>query len=195
LQNACWGGHKELARLMIDKGATDFKYSLWNACAGGHKELVDYMIEQGATDWNGGFTNACRYGHLALIRYMLEKGATDWKEGFDHCLYCPPQLECAEFLIQQGLISQGDIKNQLKKMRDWGDFTNVKSVQFLLFYLKVDPDNSDITTLSLRKKPLSQWIQHHKDMIRHIQPHLLSWLSSDTLSLVDRYVSFPWRLK
>ena len=43
------GGHRELADLMIEKGATDWNWGLRMACYGGHRELADLMIEKGAT--------------------------------------------------------------------------------------------------------------------------------------------------
>jgi hypothetical protein len=50
LENACWGGHKDLALLMIDKGATDWNGGLAWACWGGHKDLALLMIDKGATN-------------------------------------------------------------------------------------------------------------------------------------------------
>jgi hypothetical protein len=50
LCGACYGGHKELALLMIEKGATNMNAGLEMACIGGHKELATLMIEKGATE-------------------------------------------------------------------------------------------------------------------------------------------------
>jgi hypothetical protein len=39
LYGACYGGHIEIARLMITRGATDLNHGLYNACLAGHKEI------------------------------------------------------------------------------------------------------------------------------------------------------------
>jgi len=48
LFRACRGGHRDLAELMIKKGATDLNWGLEGACEGGHRELAEWMIEKGA---------------------------------------------------------------------------------------------------------------------------------------------------
>jgi hypothetical protein len=50
LKGACIGGHKELAELMIARGANDWNYGLSGACFAGHKELAEFMIARGARD-------------------------------------------------------------------------------------------------------------------------------------------------
>ena len=48
LEGACFGGHKIIVELMIEKGATDFNWGLTQACARGHKKIAKMMIEKGA---------------------------------------------------------------------------------------------------------------------------------------------------
>jgi hypothetical protein len=50
LYNACYKGHKKLALMMIEMGATDFNVGLEQACWMGNEELEKLMIEKGATE-------------------------------------------------------------------------------------------------------------------------------------------------
>jgi hypothetical protein len=80
LAGACFGGHKELVLLMIQKTkyykpAADFNGGLVESCMGGHKELVLLMIENGADRFDKGLSTACQYGHAELALIMIEKGA------------------------------------------------------------------------------------------------------------------------
>ena len=52
LGGACDGGHRELAELMIEKGATDWNWGLMDACYGGHRDLAEWMIAKGADPYN-----------------------------------------------------------------------------------------------------------------------------------------------
>jgi len=82
LRGACRGGHLDLAKLMIEKGASDcFNLALEDACLGGHREIVDFLIEKGARNWNWGIILACQSKHQDLVKLMIEKGATK-------CGYC-----------------------------------------------------------------------------------------------------------
>ncbi len=77
LCSACYYGHKELVLLMIEKRDMNLNYNwaLSSACSGGHKELVLLMIEKGANDYNDGLHGACYGVHKELIYFMIEKGA------------------------------------------------------------------------------------------------------------------------
>ncbi len=48
LAGACWKGHKEIAELMITKGANDFNRGLCEAYYGDYKEIILFMIIKGA---------------------------------------------------------------------------------------------------------------------------------------------------
>jgi ankyrin repeat protein len=75
LKGACEGGHMEIVKYMIEKGADDWHGGLEGACYGGHMEIVKYMIEKGADDWNGGLYNACLEENIEIVKYMIKKGA------------------------------------------------------------------------------------------------------------------------
>jgi ankyrin repeat protein len=45
---------------------------------GGHIDIVKMMIDKGANDWNWGLRGACRSGHIEIIKLMIDKGANNW---------------------------------------------------------------------------------------------------------------------
>jgi ankyrin repeat protein len=45
------------------------------ACKGGHMDIVKLLIEKGANYWNGGLYAACDYGHMDIAKLMIENGA------------------------------------------------------------------------------------------------------------------------
>ena len=54
---------------------SDWNEGLASACLEGYRELALLMIEKGAKDWNRGLSYACREGHRDLASLMIEKGA------------------------------------------------------------------------------------------------------------------------
>ena len=93
LANACLGGHEDLARLMLDRGATDYNIGLAKACQGGHEALARLMLEKGATDYDRGLDSACWGGHEALARLMLDRGATNYNQALFYARrYCQEGL-------------------------------------------------------------------------------------------------------
>ena len=73
--SACRGGHKDLAELMITKGAKHWNDGLRAGCEEGHLEIVELMITKGASDYNSGLNNACFRGHKDLVKLMILQGA------------------------------------------------------------------------------------------------------------------------
>ena len=53
-------------------------YGLCNACRGGHINIVKMMIKKGATTWNNGLFGACQGGNMEIVDLIIEKGANDW---------------------------------------------------------------------------------------------------------------------
>jgi hypothetical protein len=49
LAGACYGGHMEMARLMIKRGANNADRGYTEAQHAGHDEIADYMVRRGAT--------------------------------------------------------------------------------------------------------------------------------------------------
>jgi hypothetical protein len=56
----------------------DFNWGLGEACHG-RRELALLMIEKGATDLDGGLGDACLMEHKELVTLMIEKGAKECK--------------------------------------------------------------------------------------------------------------------
>jgi hypothetical protein len=113
LEGACWGGHRDLVELMIDKGADLWDEGLVAACRGGHRDLVEWMIDKGADDWNWGLEAACHGGHRDLVELMITKGdergfAFNWNWGLKaacnggHC-------DFVEWMINKGATNLIDI--------------------------------------------------------------------------------------
>lgn len=50
LVRTCRGGYKELAELIVTKGANDWDGALKAACRGGHPELVEFLIDKSSDD-------------------------------------------------------------------------------------------------------------------------------------------------
>ncbi len=101
LRGACRGGHMDIVKLMIEKGATDWNNGLYYACREGHVNIIKLMIERGATDWNHGLRGACRGRHMDLVQLMIEKGATDWNWGL--CGACEGgHMDIVKLMIEKG---------------------------------------------------------------------------------------------
>ncbi len=76
LHGACQGGHIEIVKLMIEKGASQWNWALSYACVGGHMDIVKLMIDLGGDNWNWGLRRACTGGHIDIIKFLIEKGAS-----------------------------------------------------------------------------------------------------------------------
>ena len=77
LKGACQGGHKEIAELMISKGASNWNWGLYSACQGGHQETAELMISKGEPRglvWDWGLYGACQGGHKNMVEWMISKG-------------------------------------------------------------------------------------------------------------------------
>jgi hypothetical protein len=97
LYGACKGGHEDLVKLMIAKGAFDFYWGLYGACLGGHKNLAELMITkriQDCGEWfegeglkdhrdflNQGLKGTCEGGHEDLAELMISRGARKFNWG------------------------------------------------------------------------------------------------------------------
>lgn len=73
---ACCYGHRDVAKLMIQRGANSWNNAMHSACWGGHGGLVDLLISRGANGWNFGLMGACEGRHKTLVAEMIERGAT-----------------------------------------------------------------------------------------------------------------------
>jgi Ankyrin repeats (3 copies) len=78
MDEAAYGGHMEIVKLMIEKGSTDFNWAMGFASEAGHMEIVKLMIEKGATDFNTAMEYAAGGGNMEIVKLMIEKGATNF---------------------------------------------------------------------------------------------------------------------
>jgi len=81
LEGACRGGHPELVKLMIQKGANNFEEVFYVTCYVGRRQIVDVLKNYVTiNDWNTGLYGACEGGHLELAEYVIYLGAHDHGE-------------------------------------------------------------------------------------------------------------------
>jgi len=59
---------------MVKKGA-NVNWGLYGACRGGHMNIVKLTIKKGAWHWTGGLKFACMGSHMNIVKLMIEKGA------------------------------------------------------------------------------------------------------------------------
>ncbi len=75
LQKYCKNNDVIKIRKMI-KMDLYWDYGLHGACVGGHMDIVKLMMEKGAHCWNFGLFRACKAGHIDIVKLMIKKGAT-----------------------------------------------------------------------------------------------------------------------
>jgi ankyrin repeat protein len=98
---ACEGGHMEIVKYMISKGANNWEMGLYFACKGRHIGIVKYMVSKGANNWNDGLFGACYKGHMEIVKYMESKGANDWNYGLlGSCK--GGHVEIMKYMIEKG---------------------------------------------------------------------------------------------
>jgi ankyrin repeat protein len=98
---AAEGGHMEIVKLMIEKGATEFNSAMYNAARGGHMEIVKLMIEKGATEFNWAMGDAAKGGHMEIVKLMIEKGATDFDSAMRNAAR-GGNMEIVKLMIEKG---------------------------------------------------------------------------------------------
>jgi len=69
--NACSSGNFELVKTLSSQHQ-DWSTGMLYACEGGHENIVKLMIEKGADEWNFGMLYACKGGHLDIVKFMIE---------------------------------------------------------------------------------------------------------------------------
>jgi Ankyrin repeats (3 copies) len=98
---AAGGGHMEIVKLLIEKGATDFDWGMNEAARGGQMEIIKLMIEKGATDFNRAMANAALGGHMEIVKFMIEKGATDFNRAMRYAAE-GGHMEIVKLMIEKG---------------------------------------------------------------------------------------------
>jgi len=83
MQGAAIGGHMDIVKFFIEKGAYDWNSGMDRAAKGGHIDIVQFFIEKGADVWSWSMRGAARGGHMDIVQLMIEKGANDWYNGME----------------------------------------------------------------------------------------------------------------
>jgi ankyrin repeat protein len=99
MRYASEGGHMEIVKLMIEKGATYFDWAMYNAARGGHMEIVKLVIEKGATEFNLAIRFAAEGGNMEIVKLMIEKGGTDFNWAMNNAVK-GGHMEIVEYLKQ-----------------------------------------------------------------------------------------------
>lgn len=93
LCGACYGGHIEIVKFMISKGATDYAAGLFAACTGDgdedyacknvmkYVEIIKLMVTYGASNFEMILKYACLCGNIELAQLAIENGAVDFERG------------------------------------------------------------------------------------------------------------------
>jgi hypothetical protein len=66
--------------LIMTPKQIDFNPKMDTAARGGHLDIVKLMIEKGANDFNRAIVLAAGGGHLDIVKLMIEKGATNFRD-------------------------------------------------------------------------------------------------------------------
>jgi hypothetical protein len=67
LMGACWGGHLEVVRSMISRGATDLNRAAQYACQSGNIEVVKFITSACNPEWNRLMFDACVSGSVEVV--------------------------------------------------------------------------------------------------------------------------------
>ncbi len=106
LYGACFGGHIDLAKFMIEKGADNWNRILDDAYKSGHRDMTELIIQNGLDDWNFGLYGACFGGHMATVQLMIETGAKDLNCGLEGA--CEGgHIDIAKLMIDKGATKCG----------------------------------------------------------------------------------------
>jgi Ankyrin repeats (3 copies) len=99
MDEAALGGHIDIVKLMIEKGATYFDDAMSEAGLGGHMEIVKLMIEKGATDFDRAMRFAADGGHMEIVKFMIEKGAINFNAAMGYAAEAG-HMDIVEYLKQ-----------------------------------------------------------------------------------------------
>ena len=79
MEEAVYGGHMNVVKLIVELGADEFGRDDFNAvmllaAQNGHIDIVKLMVESGANDFNKAMATAAMGGHMDIVKLMVELG-------------------------------------------------------------------------------------------------------------------------
>lgn len=82
-RGALAGGHNDIARLMLKRGAAPHSDGIYEACFNGHDDTVVHFLRPKEADLNKALEVACKGNQLQVARYLLKFKPSR----LDDCLY------------------------------------------------------------------------------------------------------------
>lgn len=124
LYNACFYEYVELAEMIISKdknGTIDYNTILENACTYGNTRIVKLLVEKGANNWRGGLMHGCEFGKVKLVQLMLKYGSdtlttSDLTEALKQNVRSHRCVEISILLISKGAVITAEMIKQLNKI-------------------------------------------------------------------------------
>lgn len=101
MRNAAEGGHTELVKSLLDKGAYNYDQAMARAAYGGHIDIVELMLQKGATSYNLAMSAAAFGGHMDIINLMLKLGANDYNRTMDNAAF-RGHMEIVKLMLDRG---------------------------------------------------------------------------------------------
>tara|TARA_R110001599_G_scaffold74040_2_gene204376 strand:+ start:1362 stop:2315 length:954 start_codon:yes stop_codon:yes gene_type:complete len=98
---ASGGGHIDIVRLMLEKGAINMSNCLRNAAIGGYLEIVQLMWSEGARNLNDSMGYASKGGHMETVKWLIEKGASEFNWGMEYGAD-GGHMNIVQFFLSQG---------------------------------------------------------------------------------------------
>ena len=127
LKHACYGGSRQLIRLIESKGFRDYESCLQGACLAGNMDLAVEMIDHGATDFHDALFEACHGPNIEVVQMILNH----MKKAYGLMEVCNCGLEVVQLII-----------NHIAKLNlsvNWNNYlrhacygTDVKAVQLII---------------------------------------------------------------
>lgn len=117
MKGSGYGGHIDIIKYLIERGATNYNCGAYGACHGGFYDVVKYLIDLGADDFSWLFVSACQGGNLNIVKLVYETAemkksdvsTNDLQMGL-HCVCCHEFDDIAKYII--------DIVNKKKRVID-----------------------------------------------------------------------------
>ena len=112
--NAANGGHIDIVKFILEKGANNYNHTMVCAANGGHIDIVKLMLEKGANHYNKAMENAANGGHIDIINLMLEKGAYSYNSAMV-CAARRGYLDIVKLMLEKGANNYDEAKKTAAK--------------------------------------------------------------------------------